>query len=227
MLKDDVYTDHTTMTYRIAFVGPPGSGKGTQAELLAPVLGIPIIGPGALYRKEVAAGTPLGKEAVAIMSTGAMMPNALTNAMIQKRLRESDCAGGFILDGFPREVEQLRGYDELGMPFTHVILLAISEVEVMRRLADRLVCICGKQFNRRELQIEPGDEERCIACSGELTRRKDDNPETIQHRITLYHERTEAVVAECRQRGILVEVNGERPIADVHREILEKIGMAS
>lgn len=214
------------MIYRIAFVGPPGSGKGTQAERLAPVLGVPIIGPGASYRKEIAEGTDLGKQVAGVIAEGGMVPNAITNAIMQRRLAEDDCAQGFILDGYPRELEQLQALDAIAPPLTHVVLLTIGEEEMLHRLADRLVCVCGKQFNQRELQIEPGDDARCTGCDGTLTRRKDDNPESIQKRITLYHRVTEPVITEYRDRGILLEINGERPINDVHQDILTHLDIA-
>lgn len=214
------------MIYRIAFLGPPGSGKGTQAERLAPVLGIPIVGPGALYRREIAEGTDLGKQVAKYVEAGEMAPNEITNMIIERRIRESDCASGFIFDGFPREIEQLQAIDQFSKPLTHAILLNISEGEVVHRLSERLVCICGKQFNSRELVIEPGAEAICMACEGRLERRKDDDPESIAKRIAHYHAQTEPVIAEYRKRGILIEINGARPIEVVHQDILVKLGVA-
>ena len=151
------------MIHRIAFLGPPGSGKGTQAQRLAPVLGVPIIGPGTLYRKEIAAGTDLGKQVAAVVQAGGMVPNAITNAIIAERLRQPDCADGFILDGYPRELEQATALDASAPPLTHAILLTIDAEEAVRRLAERLICTCGKAFNRREIAVEHGDEARCDA----------------------------------------------------------------
>lgn len=212
------------MVYRLVFLGPPGSGKGTQAQLLAPVLGVPIIGPGALYRREIAAGSALGKQVQQVVEGGEMVPNDVTNAIMAKRLAELDCAVGFILDGYPREPEQLAGLDAAAPAITHAIFLAIDEATVYARLADRLVCVCGAQYNRRELAIEPGDEARCDACDGALERRKDDDPAHIATRIAHYRAQTEPVIAAYRTRGVLVEVDGEQPIEDVHRSILTAVG---
>lgn len=213
------------MVYRIAFLGPPGSGKGTQAARLAPVINVPIIGPGTLYRKEIASGTELGKHVAAVVESGGMVPNAITNAIIAERLRQPDCASGFILDGYPRELEQATALDAAAEPLTHAILLTIDAAEAVARLSERLICTCGKAFNRKELAIEHGDEARCDACDGALERRRDDDPESIERRIAHYRAQTEPVIAEYRRRGVLVEVNGQRPIADVHADICARLGI--
>lgn len=215
----------SSTTYRIAFLGPPGAGKGTQAERLASVLDVPIIGPGALYRREMAEGTDIGKRVTAVVTAGDMVPNEITRAVMERRLTEPDCAHGFILDGYPRDLVQTEDLDHIAPSLTHAVLLTIDEAEVLHRLADRLVCVCGKQFNRRELVIDAGDEARCTACDGALERRKDDNLASIQHRIALYRDITEPVIARYRERGILIEINGQRPIEDVHADILAKLGV--
>lgn len=212
--------------FRIAFLGPPGAGKGTQAALLAPVLGVPIVMPGALYRRAIALGTPLGKQVASVVESGAMVPNAITNAVIAQRLAEPDCASGFILDGFPREREQLDVLEQIKTPLTHAVLLVIDEQEIYRRLSDRLVCVCGLQFSRREMPVEPGNEAMCTACDGTLTRRKDDDPERIARRIVHYHEQTEPVIAACRAQGVLAEVNGQQPAAAVQHDIRHALGIS-
>ncbi|MDO8425382.1 MAG: nucleoside monophosphate kinase [bacterium] len=213
--------------YRIAFLGPPGSGKGTQAQLLAPTLEVPIVGPGALYRKEIAANSELGQRVRDAVESGGMVPNAITNEVIAKYLREPACVRGYILDGYPREQEQLAALDTAPLPLTHAIYLAIPEAVVYHRLAERLVCICGAQFNRRELALDHGDEARCDACDGALERRKDDDPARIAQRIAHYRAETEPVIASLRERGILVEIDGTRAIAVVHQEIVERIAAAT
>ncbi|MBI4433736.1 nucleoside monophosphate kinase [Candidatus Uhrbacteria bacterium] len=212
--------------FRIAFLGPPGAGKGTQAALLAPVLGVPIVMPGALYRREIAAGTPLGKQVAAVVESGGMVPNVVTNGVIAARVAEPDCVHGFILDGYPRELEQLEALAVFAPPLTHAILLTINEEEIYRRLSDRLVCVCGLQFNRRELAIEPGNDAMCTACDGSLIRRKDDDPERIARRIAHYREQTEPVIAACRARGILLTIDGQRASEMVQQDIRQHLGVA-
>jgi len=212
------------MSYRITMLGPQGAGKGTQAELLARALGVPQIQPGVMYRKEVALGTPLGKEVAPILASGAMVPHDITNALIAKRLRESDCAGGFILDGFPRAMEQVTALDAMGAPLTHAVLIEITDDEAVRRLTHRLVCICGKPYTGKEFSVEEGQEANCSACNGRLMRRTDDTPDAIRRRLVFYHAETERVIAEYDRRGILVRIDGMHPITEVHQSILAALG---
>lgn len=212
------------MMYRITMLGPQGSGKGTQAELLAKALGIPQVQPGVMYRKEVALGTSLGKEIAPILASGAMVPHGITNALIAKRLREPDCANGFILDGFPRAMEQVEALDAMGAPLTHAVLIDITDDEAVRRLTQRIVCVCGKPYTGREFPVEEGQEASCAACNGRLMRRTDDTPDAIRRRLAYYHAETAQVIAEYERRGILVRINGMRPIKEVHQNILTALG---
>ena len=211
------------MIYRITMLGPQGCGKGTQAELLSKAFAIPQVQPGVIYRKEVAMGTPLGKQIAPILTSGAMVPHEITNAIVLKRLHESDCAGGFILDGFPRAMPQVEALDASGLPLTHAILLDITDDEAVRRLTQRLVCLCGKPFTGKEFPVEEGQEKNCTACNGKLMRRTDDTADAIRQRLAFYHAETARVVAEYDRRGILVRIDGMRAIHDVHQEILTKL----
>lgn len=211
------------MPYRITMLGPQGSGKGTQAELLAEAFHIPQVQPGVIYRKEIALGTPLGLQVAPILASGGMVPHEITNAIILKRLHEPDCAAGFILDGFPRAMEQVEALDAAKLPLTHAILLDITDDEAVRRLTQRLVCLCGKPFTGKEFPVEEGQEANCTACDGKLMRRSDDTPDAIRKRLAFYHAETARVVAEYDRRGILVSVDGMRAINDVHQEILAKL----
>lgn len=213
------------MPYRIALLGPPGAGKGTQAERLAPVLRVPIIGPGALYRREISEGTGFGKRIAGVVGHGDMVPNDITREVMARRLAEPNCTGGFILDGYPRDFDQAHDLDAIAPPLTHAVLLTAAEATVIDRLSHRLICICGKAYDGREITIDSGHEATCAACDGTLERRKDDDPESIQRRITLYHEITEPVIEEYRRRGILIEVDGERSIEVVHQDVLAQLGI--
>ena len=211
------------MLYRLTMLGPQGSGKGTQAELLAKAFDIPQVQPGVIYRKEVAMGTPLGKQIAPILTSGGMVPHEITNAIILKRLHEPDCAAGFILDGFPRAMPQVEALDASGLSLTHAILIDITDDEAVQRLTQRLVCICGKPYTGKELPIEEGQEQSCTACDGKLMRRTDDTADAIRKRLAFYHAETARVVEEYDRRGILVRIDGMRGINDVHQDILVKL----
>lgn len=213
------------MQYRLAFVGPQGCGKGTQAIQLSKRLGIPQITPGVMYRQEIVRGTERGKQIAPIVDSGGMVPDAITNAIIRDRVAQPDCGRGFILDGYPRTIEQVRALDGLPQPLTHVVFLKIDDETAVDRLSHRLVCICGIPYPGKELTLDPGQEAKCTECKGQLQKRPDDNPDAVRKRLQIYHERTESVIVEYRKRGILIEIDGGHPIAEVHRAILVRLGM--
>ncbi|MFH1430540.1 MAG: nucleoside monophosphate kinase [Candidatus Uhrbacteria bacterium] len=211
--------------YRIAMLGPQGSGKGTQSELLSQALEIPQITPGVMYRLEVESETVRGKEIAPILDRGGMVPDDITNEMIRTRLSEPDCANGYILDGYPRTLEQVADIDAHLEPLTHVIFIDITDASAVARLSDRWVCSCGKPYRGSELKRLPGEEARCTVCGGVLHRRPDDEPDAIRRRLETYHEYSEKVIDEFRRRGSLIEVHGEQPIADVFAEIRTSLGL--
>ncbi|MFH1098647.1 MAG: nucleoside monophosphate kinase, partial [Candidatus Uhrbacteria bacterium] len=221
----DVHPLSTFMIYRVIILGPQGCGKGTQAALLATAFGIPQITPGAMYRAEIARGTEWGQQIVALIDRGEMAPNDITIALVRERLGRSDCTNGFILDGFPRDLEQVHALDGFGFSPTHVIGLQIGDSEAIRRLADRWICVCGKPYAGQELPLRSGEKMKCAACNGKLFRRPDDEPVAIRRRLEIYHERTEPVLAEYRRRGVLIEIDGERPVDVIQQEIRERLGL--
>ncbi|MDO8598702.1 MAG: nucleoside monophosphate kinase [bacterium] len=211
------------MIYRIAFIGPQGCGKGTQAVQLAKHLGIPQITPGAIYRQEIAAGTERGNAIAPIVNAGGMVPDEISNALVAERVGKPDCTNGFILDGYPRTMVQVHAIDEHIGPLTHVFFLDIDDETAVDRLANRLVCICGIPYPGKEIAIDPGQETRCTECKGQLQKRPDDNPDAVRKRLQIYHERTEPIIAEYRTRGVLIPIDGTRSIGEVYQEILEKV----
>lgn len=180
---------------RIILMGPPGAGKGTQAKNLSTQMGVPHVSTGDLFRREIAADTALGAEAASYINSGNYVPDDLTNRMVDRRLQESDCAKGFLLDGYPRTLEQIEALDVMMETHGHVIDLVIDITADYEAIVQRL-------FKRAQ---EEG--------------REDDSETVIRHRLKVYAERTEPLVAVYRDRGILVSVDGLGSIAEVSARI--------
>jgi adenylate kinase len=207
---------------RIAFLGPPGAGKGTQARDLARAWSVPHIATGDMLREAVAAGTALGREAKAYMDRGALVPDDVIIAMIAERLRDADARSGFLLDGFPRTIPQAEGLERLlkdiGQPLERVIYFDVAEPELVRRLTGRRVCRgCGHSFH--VVSNPPRREGVCDACGGELYQRVDDSESTVRNRLSVYRTQTAPLLEWYAARGLLVTVEGEGPIADVARRL--------
>lgn len=207
---------------RIAFLGPPGAGKGTQARDLARAWSVPHIATGDMLREAVAAGTALGREAKAYMDRGALVPDDVIIAMIAERLRQPDARSGFLLDGFPRTIPQAEGLERLlkdiGQPLERVIYFDVAEPELVRRLTGRRVCRgCGHSFH--VVSNPPRREGVCDACGGELYQRVDDSESTVRNRLGVYRTQTSPLLEWYAARGLLVTVEGEGPIADIARRV--------
>lgn len=203
---------------RIVLVGPPGAGKGTQAEFIADHLSIPKISTGDIFRKNVSQGTPLGAEAKKYMDAGDLVPDEVTIAMVKDRISEPDAAGGYLLDGFPRNVAQAKTLDamldEIGDHLDMVMELVVDDEEVVRRLAGRRTCRdCGQIWHI--VFDPPADPEHCDRCNGVLFQRDDDKEETIRHRLEVYNEQTAPIVDYYADRSILVGVDATGPVEDV------------
>lgn len=207
------------LPYKIAMIGPPGSGKGTQAVLLAKALHIPTISPGHMYREEVAKGTELGKTVTKYTREGLMVPEEITSDLVAYRISEPDCANGFIFDGFPRTLMQM-GSLETMTDLTDAIVLKINDKESLRRLTDRWVCPkCGDSFH---LVLRPAKVAgTCDSCGASLMHRDDDRPEVIMRRLNQYHRDTEPMIYYYERKGIVREINGEGSIEEVHAAILQ------
>lgn len=214
---------------RLILFGPPGVGKGTQAKLLSARLGVPHISTGDMLREAVAAGTELGKRARAIMDSGRLVSDDVMIGIIRDLLRSPKCAGGFILDGFPRTVPQAEALSkllsELSVVLDGVISMEIEEQAVVRRLSSRLTCRrCGKIYNLLiDRLTDPG---KCPACGGELSQREDDKPETIVRRLRVYADSTQPILDFYRCVGILKTVNGMGSIEQVNSAILAQLKRA-
>jgi adenylate kinase len=224
----------TTSWNGIVLLGAPGSGKGTQAVTLALALGIPHISTGDLFRENLKKQTPLGKLAKGYMDCGELVPDEVTVAMVKERLQETDCANGFILDGFPRTVPQADALNRvlagMGKSITVAPYLRVRDSVLLERLSNRWTCrACGAVFPAFAPIPGPGQKRdgcKKDVCDGELYRRPDDSPETQQRRIKVYGEQTAPLIEYYTQRGLLAEINGEQGVdavqAALHEQVLGK-----
>jgi adenylate kinase len=212
--------------YGVVLLGGPGSGKGTQAVRLASALQIPHISTGDLFRHHLKQGTALGVLAKGYMERGELVPDEVTIGMVRERLSESDTQHGFILDGFPRNIDQATALDrvlnELGKQLSVVPLLAVSGALLLERLSNRWTCrSCGAVFNK--FSAPPREGCKKDVCDGELYRRPDDEPETQKHRVEVYEAQTAPLVDYYRERGLLTEVDGEQDIDSVTAQLLRQV----
>ena len=203
---------------RVVLVGPPGAGKGTQAQFIAAHFSIPKISTGDIFRANVSQGTELGMAAKRYMDAGDLVPDEVTIAMVRDRLAEDDATDGFLLDGFPRNVPQAERLDamlaELGTKLDVVLELVVDDQEVIRRLSGRRTCrMCGHIWH---VDFEPPDKEGiCDICGGELFQRDDDLPATIRHRLEVYAEQTAPLIAFYADRGILIGIDATGLVEDI------------
>ena len=193
---------------KLILLGPPGAGKGTQAEILSRDLHIPTISTGNILRAAVKAGTPIGLKAKSYMDAGKLVPDEVIIGIIQERLAEADCANGFILDGVPRTIAQAEALEAHGIVFDHVLSLEISDEAIVERMDGRRVCgHCGTPFH---LSSNPPKQAGvCDLCGGELIERVDDKPETVRARLEVYHQETEPLKEFYSKRGTLSAVPGD------------------
>ncbi|MCY0885550.1 MAG: adenylate kinase [Firmicutes bacterium] len=207
----------------LVLLGPPGAGKGTQADHLAAHFGVPHISTGAIFRQNLADRTPLGLEARRYMEAGQLVPDEVTIGMVAARLQEPDARAGFILDGFPRNVAQAEALDRMlarsGVGLTAALLLEADRDLVMARLTGRRVCErCGATYH---VEYHPPKVAGvCDVCGGPLVQRPDDRPETVARRLDVYEQETRPVVDYYRRRGLLVTVPAEGAENEVTRRII-------
>ena len=197
---------------RLVLVGPPGAGKGTQAQFLAAHYSIPHISTGDIFRANLKADTPLGQEAKSFMDRGELVPDSVTNAMVKDRLGQDDLANGFLLDGFPRntvQAEVLRAFlAEKRTPLDAVLELAIDDSIIIKRLSSRRTCKeCGAPA--------AADAANCSACGGALYQREDDKEEVIAKRLSVYQEQTAPIVHFYRTEGLLVTIAADGEVSEI------------
>ncbi len=217
------------MKARLVLVGPPGAGKGTQAQFLSSQFDIVQISTGDIFRANVGNGTDLGLEAKKYMDAGELVPDSVTIAMVKVRLAEDDVRHGFLLDGFPRNVEQAAALgtllEELDTGLDAVLEMQVDNDEIVRRLAGRRTCHgCGQIWHvDYDPTLVPGV---CDTCGGELYQREDDQPETIRRRLEVYDEQTAPLVSYYADRGLLVPLDATGDVEDVTARAIEALKRA-
>jgi len=208
---------------RVVLVGPPGAGKGTQAQFIASHMAIPKVSTGDIFRYNVSAGTGLGRQAKAFMDRGDLVPDEVTVAMVASRLQEDDSLSGFLLDGFPRNLPQAETLKKLladwGLRLDLVLELVVDHDEVIRRLSGRRTCRkCGRVWH---VAFDPPSVTgKCDECGGELFQRDDDREETIRHRLEVYEQQTQPLISYYADEGILLGIDATGPVEDVTERAL-------
>ena len=211
---------------RLLLIGPPGSGKGTQAKYLIDKFFIPQISTGDMLRINVRNKTPLGIEAQKFMKSGKLVPDSIILNMMKKRLAEQDCRNGYILDGFPRTIPQAEGLDilltDLNQKIDHVVITDVPDNLIITRLSNRRSCKeCGQVYN---LIFEPPKNAgKCNNCNEELYLREDDNPATVQQRLNVYHKQTKPVIKYYSNQGLTKVIDSKGTIDKIRFEIFQSI----
>ena len=207
----------------LILLGAPGAGKGTQAELLIKALNIPSISTGNMLREAMANGTELGKKVKQFMDEGSLVPDELILGIVAERVAQPDCQKGFILDGVPRTLAQAQALEAAGVKIDHVVSIEVADSEIEGRMTGRRVCShCGASYHVEA--NPPKTEGVCDLCGKELIIRKDDAPETVRHRLEVYHASTEILKDFYGKLGRLRLVNGSQSIEGANEDILKAIG---
>ena len=211
---------------RLVLLGPPGAGKGTQAVALKQALGIPHISTGDMLRAAIAAGTPVGMQAKAIVESGGLVPDEMIGEVVRQRLAQADAAGGFLLDGFPRTVGQAeileKTLSSLQARLDGVLYMTLDDAAILARLSGRRSCsACGAPYH--VASAPPRAAGICDRCGGTLTQREDDREDVVGRRVRVYREQTEPLVDFYRRRGLLREVPAEGTVEVVEQRLMAAV----
>ena len=212
---------------KIIMLGAPGAGKGTQAKRIAEKYGIPHISTGDIFRANIKGGTELGMKAKAFMDQGQLVPDEITIGMLLDRIHEADCVNGYVLDGFPGTIPQAesltKALAEMGEAIDYAINVDVPDSAIVSRMGGRRACVnCGATYH-----VEfnaPKQEGICDVCGEKLILREDDKPETVQNRLTVYHEQTQPLIDYYQKAGVLAEVDGTQDMDQVFTDIVSVLG---
>ncbi len=208
---------------KLILLGAPGAGKGTQAELLSRQLNIPTISTGNILREAIRNQTPTGLKAKALMDAGELVPDEVILGIVEERLSRADCANGYILDGAVRTIGQAEALEARGIHMDAVVSIEVDDAVIEARMTGRRVCPkCGASYH--VVAHPPKQEGVCDQCGEQLVIRKDDAPETVRQRLSVFHEQTEALKGYYEKLGKLKLVEGNQPIEDANRDILAALG---
>ena len=209
---------------KLILLGAPGAGKGTQADILSELLGIPTISTGNILRAAIKNGTPIGLQAKSYVEAGQLVPDTVIIGIIRERLAEPDCANGYILDGVPRTIPQAEAMEQLGVEIDTALSIEVEDDVIVERMAGRRTCPnCGSSFH--VANNPPKKEGICDSCGATLVIRKDDAPETVKARLETYHRETEPLKAFYEARGKLVSVDNRPTIDETTAAIREALGI--
>ena len=204
----------------LILLGAPGAGKGTQAEILCERLNIPTISTGNMIREALKSGTEMGLKAKAFIEAGQLVPDEVVIGIVDERLRKDDCQNGFILDGFPRTIPQAEALDRMGITIDRVVDINVPDEVITRRVSGRRVCLdCGNTYHIETKK--PLKDGVCDRCGSTLVQRKDDQPETVQERLHVYHDQTEPLRDYYANAGKLLVVDGQQGIQEIAEETLQ------
>ena len=207
---------------KLIFLGAPGAGKGTQAEIVSEHLNIPTISTGNIIREALKSGTEMGLKAKEYMDAGTLVPDEVVIGIIRDRLAQDDCQNGFILDGFPRTIPQAEALDRMGIIIDRVIDIEVADEVIAQRVSGRRVCpACGASYHVDYKQ--PVKADVCDKCGSTLVQRKDDHPDTVKQRLQVYHDQTEPLKDYYERAGKLVIVEGQEEVADTTKLTLAAV----
>lgn len=211
---------------KIILLGPPGAGKGTQAKSISNRYSIPHISTGDIFRKNISENTPLGIEAKKYMDNGHLVPDEVTINMVKDRLQETDCIGGYLLDGFPRTVSQAEALQqfliEKNDSLDTALLIQVPSEYILDRMTGRRVCpSCGASYH---IKFNPPVNGKCELCGAEVVQRKDDTEETVKERLDVYEKETQPLIDFYKEKNLLSEVDGTKAINEVFEGICEILG---
>lgn len=207
---------------KLVLIGSPGAGKGTQAKVLSKHFGIAHISTGDLLREETSLKTEIGLKIIDIMNAGKLVSDEIVEALLSNRIKKDDCKNGFILDGYPRNVEQAEGLSAVVGNIDKVVLISVDDDLIIERMVDRRGCPkCGQMYH---IKYNPPKEDGvCSECGSELVQRKDDNEETVKNRLSVYHTSTSPIIDYYKNKGLLLEISGVGNIDDISKQLIDAL----